>query len=709
MKVVKIGKPFETDGIENFAGIKEVFNVQALFEGTAIQYTQDDKITLKYKMAKEDIIYGLGENMRGINKRGGIYESFCTDDPSQTPDRRSLYGAHNFFIIDSEPLPVGIFIDFPGRVTFDLGYSHRDDLEVIIDGLDVKIYLISGANKLEIVEQFLRAIGPSFLPPKWAFGYQQSRWSYESAQVVRDLAKSFDQEDIPLDAIYLDIDYMKDYKNFTVDEVAFPDFKNFIKEIKEKGIRLVPIIDAGCKVEEGYFLHEEGVQNKYYCVDEHDQPFVGAVWPGKVHFPDFINPKARQWFGNHYNKLIDLGIEGFWNDMNEPAIFYTEKGLKSAIDHAVACKDKNLDIHTFFQLKDQFVGLSNRLEDYQSFYHKKDEKLYNHLALHNLYGYNMTRAAGEAFEVNYPDKRILLFSRASYIGMHRYGGIWTGDNHGWWEHLLLNIKMMPSLNMCGFIYSGADIGGFGANTDAELLMRWSQFAVYTPLFRNHSCMGTRQQEPFRFDENTTSTLRDIIKFRYAFTSHLYSEFMLSNQHFKMLFKPLSFEYNDQESKQVEDQLLYGSSLMLAPIYQANQLGRYVYLPETMLKWVIKSEHDYTLEAVEKGQHYFNVETEAWLNFIRVNQMVMLNKSCNRTDDIDASVMKCLGYIKDEGAYVLYTDDGISRNTDGEEFVLVASYADKTLTLSHKGSGPVKIIHYEIITTDQVEHKGVYYV
>lgn len=709
MKLFKIGSPFETDAVINLSSTKEVFDIKTAFEGTGINCIINKKIKLHYDLKEDDHLYGLGENMRGINKRGGIYESFCTDDPSQTPDRRSLYGAHNFFIIDSVPLPVGIFIDFPGRVTFDMGYTYTEKLEVLIEGEDCKIYVLTGKTKLEIVEEFLKAIGPSFLPPKWAFGYQQSRWSYESADAVRKLADSFDEHDMPIDTIYLDIDYMKDYKNFTVDETVFPNFKEFVSEIKDKGIRLIPIIDAGCKIEDDYFLHEEGIKGKYYCVDESDKPFVGAVWPGKVHFPDFINPAARQWFGNQYSKLIDLGIEGFWNDMNEPAIFYSEKGISNAIDYAVECKDKNLDINTFFKLKDQFTALSNRLDDYQSFYHKKDGKVYNHLSLHNLYGYNMTRAAGEAFTENYPDKRILLFSRASYIGMHRYGGIWTGDNHAWWEHLLLNIKMMPSLNMCGFSYSGADIGGFGAHSDSELLTRWSQFAVYTPLFRNHSCMGTRKQEPFSFEDNTTKTMRDILKFRYAFTSHLYSEFMLANNNSKMLFKPLCFEYNDAQSKQVEDQLLYGKSLMLAPIYESNSLGRYVYLPETMLKWQIKSEDDYSLEAIEMGHHYFKANTDEWLNFIRVNQMVILNKSCNRIESIDTTEVKCLGYIKDEGSYELYTDDGISREPTGECLKLMVSYDGQTLKFKHTGTGPISIINYEIITTDQVKHKGVYHV
>lgn len=709
MRVFKHGNPFETDAIVNFEGISEVASWEALFEGTSIELTDGEQLNLHYTLKDSDYIYGLGENMRGMNKRGGIYESFCTDDPNHAPDRKSLYGAHNFFVLDSETFPVGIFIDFPGRVTFDFGYSHKHKMLVTIDGSDAKIYMIQGDNKQAIVKQFLKAIGPSFLPPKWAFGFQQSRWSYEDAEAVKQIAGSFEKHDLPLDTIYLDIDYMERFKNFTINQERFPDFEAFVADMKAKGIRLIPIIDAGCKIEKDYFLYEEGVDKGYYCVDEEGKPFVGAVWPGKVHFPDFINPDARKWFGDHYNDLIELGIDGFWNDMNEPAIFYSEQGLSEAIDFAASCKDKNLGIYEFFDLKDKFMGLSNSDKDYQSFYHRAGDQTYKHMDLHNLYGYNMTRAAGESFERNHPDKRLLLFSRASYIGMHRYGGIWTGDNHAWWEHLLLNIRMMPSLNMCGFIYSGADVGGFGANADAELVTRWSQFAIYTPLFRNHACMGTRSQEPFSFDKDTTDVMRHILKFRYAFVSHLYSEFMKHNQAHDMLFKPLSFVYDDQMSKEVEDQVMFGDSLMLAPVYTPNAKGRYVYLPEAMLKWQITSVEDYTLEPMAEGHHYIKIDTDQWVNFIRKNHLVVMNEAANRIEETNIERLSIIGYIESEASYELYHDDGISREPEGEMLKIKASYVGNVLVISHEGTVNCKEIAFDIVTGDGARHKGVYHV
>lgn len=709
MKCFNIGKPFETDSIIDFEHIIEVGDIEALFVDSGYSIEISDQVIIKRSMDKSDTIYGLGENMRGINKRGGIYESFCTDDPTHQPDRKALYGAHNFFVLNSNDKYIGCYIDFPSKVEFDFGFTHKDEIKVTVFGNNLKIYIDIDTDIKQVISKFLKAIGPSFLPPKWAFGFQQSRWSYPNKDAIKKIGQAFNQHDIPCDAIYLDIDYMNDYKNFTVDSEKFPDFKSFVSEMKTDGFRLIPIIDAGCKIEDDYFIHEEGISNQYYCTNANDKPFVGAVWPGKVHFPDFINPEVRKWFGNHYSGLIDQGIEGFWNDMNEPAIFYSEERLQEAFAFTESMKDKNLGIYEFFDLKDQFLNISNNDKDYKAFYHKVDGKQYNHYDLHNLYGYNMTRAAGEAFETNYPDKRLLLFSRASYIGMHRYGGIWTGDNHAWWEHLLLNIKMMPSLNMCGFLYSGADIGGFGGHASGELLTRWSQFAVYTPLFRNHACMGTRHQEPFSFENETTDTLRNTIRFRYAMINHVYSEFMKCRNRNDMLFRPLAFDYSDQHVSQVEDQLMYGSQLMLAPIYTPNAKGRYVYLPEDMMLWRIKSEESYDLESYKKGHHFINADTEEWLTFIKSNKMVMLNEVSNTVDDIELKNIKLIGNLDVKASYELYTDDGISRNAKGDIVMMHASYDKGEIKIVIEGNHSIKTVQYDIITSDQKRHKGVYHV
>ena len=311
--------------------------------------------TLSRDMSGDTVVYGLGETVRGINKRGWLYISNCTDDPNHTEDKHSLYASQNFLLITEKGQCAGLFIDTPGKVTFDIGYTKYDRLVITFEDFDADLYLIgaetpsqTGAETpRQVVSELRRLTGKSYLPPKWALGFGQSRWSYLTADEVREVARQYRLAGIPLDSIYLDIDYMDHYKDFTVNEEAFPDFPGFVSEMKEEGIHLVPIIDAGVKIEEGYPVYEEGVQNGYFCRKENGEYLTAAVWPGKVHFPDFLNEDARKWFGDWYAFLLDQGIEGFWNDMNEPAIFYTEDKLKEGFEQLDGMKEKNLDVNAY--------------------------------------------------------------------------------------------------------------------------------------------------------------------------------------------------------------------------------------------------------------------------------------------------------------------------------------------------------------------------
>lgn len=665
--------------------------------------------TLLGRLEDKDVVYGLGENVRGINKRGWIFESYCSDDPNHAQDKRSLYGAHNFIIISGET-NLGVFIDSPSKVEFDIGYSKSDEIKITsLDG-NYTLYLIYGISEDEIVEQFRELVGQSYIPPKWAFGYQQSRWSYKDEKEVRELAKTFRDKKYPIDTIYLDIDYMERFKNFSLNNESFPKFEELVQDMKELGIRLIPIIDAGCKIEDGYDIYEEGIEKGYYCKDKDGNPFVAAVWPGKVHFPDFLDKDVRAWFGSKYKFLVDKGIEGFWNDMNEPAIFYSEQGLKTAFAKVDECKNKNLDIYSFFELKDTILNLSNSQNDYNSFYHNVDGKQVKHNDIHNLFGYNMTRSAYEGLEKIDENKRFLLFSRASAIGAHRYGGIWTGDNTSLWEHLEMNVKMMPSLNMCGYMYTGADLGGFGGNCTSDLLVRWMQFGIFTPLLRNHSAMGTRKQEPFAFDEKTENITRELIRFRYSLIPYLYSEFMKSTLNNKMMFKPLGFEYKDDISRGVEDQLLLGDALMLAPIVKQNARGRYVWLPEDMLMLKIKESENIEYVPMEKGHHYIECNLNEFVIFLRKDKMILLGDYADSVEKIDNSKLKVISYLDKKATYSLYNDDGITNEYKNEENsylnIEIAEKDNEVVLITNK-KGDVKVLELEtvIVTKDSIINKS----
>lgn len=667
VKKYVFGKPFETYAVVNKENILETceserrnFFDKAVMDIALEPYggitwdrpdDADEGNAMQYRVEMSDsiVVYGLGENVRGINKRGWVYESKCSDDPNHTESKRSLYGAHNFIIIADTDHPEkskGLFIDYPGRVIFDIGYLDKNELVITVCNENFTAYEITSEKDSEsdesrnylysIVRQFRHIIGKSYIPPRWAFGYQQCRWSYMSADEVSDVVDNYRKRNIPIDAVYLDIDYMERYKDFTVNNETFPEFAGFVKEMHDKHIHLVPIIDAGVKIEDGYDTYEEGKRNGYFCKEADGGDFVAGVWPGRVHFPDVLNADARKWFGHGYKVLLDAGIDGFWNDMNEPAIFYSEKHLKEVFDKIDEYKGRNLDIQSFFEFKGTVEGVSNNLGDYERFYHRatqpEGEVVVRHDHVHNLYGYNMTRAASESFKELAPDKDILMFSRASYIGMHRYGGIWTGDNHSWWSHILLCLKMLPSLNMCGFMYVGSDIGGFNDNATEELLMRWVGLGVFVPLMRNHAAAGTRYQELYRFTD--TDAFKNIVSIRYALIPYLWDAYKKAVEDDTLMYKPLGFEHpDDKVAVATEDQLYVGDDIMICPVYTQNAIGRYVYLPEPMTMVRMKSSDEYALEKYDAGHYFVEIAAQEIVFFIRDGHEIPLYKSAEYADAV----------------------------------------------------------------------------
>ena len=653
VKKYVFGTPIETDAVVK--EIKETSWKDDIF--------QKEGNVFHYLLKTDEIVYGLGENVRGINKRGWRYVSNCSDNPNHCEHTNSLYGAHNFIMMgDGVSETYGLFVDTPGTVTFDVGYTDIDRLSIAMENENYKIYLIEGETYQDVVREFREMIGRSYIAPRWAFGYGQSRWSYETADEVREVVREYRKRDIPIDSIYLDIDYMERYKDFTINRDSFADFENLVEEMKKENIHLVPIIDGGVKKEDGYDVYEEGKENGYFCRDENGEDFVIGVWPGKCCFPDMLNDEARRWFGDKYRFLIDQGIEGFWNDMNEPSIFYSQEGLADFKETAKKYVEGDPEV-PHYMVGGKLQALANNHEDYKRFYHNVNGEQVRHDKVHNLFGYNMTRSAGEAFERISPDKRILMFSRSSYIGMHRYGGIWTGDNCSWWSHILLNIKMLPSMNMCGFLYTGADLGGFGCDTSRDLLLRWLALGVFTPLMRDHSCEGTRDQECYQFEH--IEDFRNVIGVRYRLLPYIYSEYMKAALTDDMMFKPLAFEYPDDKiAAHVEDQLMLGNEIMIAPVYTQNAIGRYVYLPEDMM--LVRFTADGAVEQTEMpaGHHFVEVPLNEVILFVRSGKCIPVVDVAECVADIDKTTMQLIGYRN--SSYMLYDDDGYTREYDLEK-------------------------------------------
>ena len=658
------GKPFNTESVVDLpAGTKCLVDQPDLFAYGFVTIT--DKFEYNFRLNPKDRVYGLGQTVGGINKRGKIYESWCNDDPSHTEEKKSLYGAHNFFIIDSKDpdLLFGLYFDYPSKLVIDAGYTRTDRIFVKAESPNMDVYVIEPEinceNKiLSIVEQFRKMIGKSYTPPLWAFGYMQSRWGYGTEQDLETVYKNHKEHNIPLDAIFLDIDYMDGFKDFTINKNNFKDFKTCIQNMKQKNVHIVPIIDAGIKADPDFDIDKEGLEKGHFCKKADGTPFAAGVWPGLSHFTDFLNPEARKWFGSKYQTLLDDGIDGFWNDMNEPALFYSEDGIKETYKKVrEKITNENPDVYSNWEVKDSILALSNNQKDYESFYHRVPAKdagafgegsaagadnsdgtvLVRHDKVHNLYGYNMTRAAAEYFKQQ-SGKDILLISRASYIGMHRYSGIWTGDNYSWWSHILLVIKQLPSLNMCGFLYTGCDLGGFGCNTSRDLLLRFLSIGVFTPLMRNHSALGTREQECYKFEN--PEDFRGIISLRYRLLPYLYTTYKKCVEENKMYFKPLCFDYpNDPIAPSIEDQLILGEDLMIAPVYTQNAQGRTVYLPENMtcVTCGLGTGLDTgkpVFKKMKKGVHFIEVPLNKIVFFIKKGHKIPVTKAAFNTAELN---------------------------------------------------------------------------
>ena len=604
VKKYVFGDPIETDAVVK--EIKENIWNDELFkkEGNVFQYS----------LKPDEIVYGLGENVRGINKRGWRYVSNCSDNPNHCEHTNSLYGAHNFIMMgDGVNETYGLFVDTPGTVTFDVGYTDIDRLIIAMENENYKIYLIEGQTYQDVVREFREMIGRSYIAPRWAFGYGQSRWSYETADEVREVVREYRKRDIPIDSIYLDIDYMERYKDFTINRDSFADFENLVEEMKKENIHLVPIIDGGVKKEDGYDVYEEGKENGYFCKDENGEDFVIGVWPGKCCFPDMLNDEARRWFGDKYRILIDKGIDGFWNDMNEPASFHGE------LPSDVVFTD----------------------EDQKS----------THAAMHNVYGHLMSRATYEGLKEQ-TGKRPFVITRACYAGSQKYTTVWTGDNQSLWSHLQMAVPQLCNLGLSGMAFAGTDVGGFGADCTAELLCRWVQVGAFSPLFRNHSSNGSIYQEPWQFGEKTVNIYRKFVELRYRLLPYLYDLFAECEKTGLPIMRPLVLHYEKDESTwNLNDEFLVGEHLVVAPVLEQGQTKKMVYLPEGI--W-----YDFNTGKRYEGKQYYLVDAplDTCPMFAKAGSMIPAYEVMQYVGEKPYDTLNMLVF-PGEGTYVHYQDNG----------------------------------------------------
>ncbi|PLR77376.1 alpha-glucosidase [Bacillus sp. V3-13] len=614
---IEIGKNPFTITILNHK--KAIFKSESPFA----LYKNNGEVSFDVKMDPQDAFYGFGEKTGFLNKRGSTLSMWNTDVYApHNKDTVELYQSIPYFIVHSQYRSYGLFFDNTFRTEFDT-QTCSNKYSATAAGGQIDFYVLAGENLKEITGLYTELTGKINLPPKWAIGYHQSRYSYKSEQEVMEVVNRFKSEGIPLDCIFFDIHYMKEYRVFTFDKNQFPQPGHLIKSLADEGIKVVPIVDPGVKKDVLYPVYQEGVNKGYFCKYLDGQLYYGEVWPGISAFPDFMNSSVRSWLGNLHKYYTDLGVEGIWNDMNEPSVFNESKTMDLDVVHDV------------------------------------DGVIKPHLEMHNTYGLFMSKATAEGLAELLPDKRTFVLTRAGYAGIQRYAAVWTGDNRSHWEHLEMSLPMIMNLGMSGVAFTGTDVGGFSSDCTPELLIRWTQVGAFMPYFRNHSVQGSIHQEPWVFGEATSAIVKKYIQLRYKWLPYLYSLFYESARTGLPIVRPLVLEYpEDENTFNCSDQFMLGSQVLIAPILRPGVTHRSVYLPEG--NW-----YDYWTKEVYRGGKHILVEgkLDVLPIFIKEGSIIPIGSDIQNTSEEQTLHLEV--YAGPGAVFDLYEDDGASvRYRDG---------------------------------------------
>lgn len=593
----------------------------ALEEGHKLDGHEDYKVYVSKAMEKDMFFYGLGERTGALNKKGYHYRNWNTDDPNPHGETYAqLYKSIPFLITIKGEEASGIFFDNHFESHFDMGKENSNYYYFgAVEG-NLDYYFMYGPSVKEVVSEYTELTGRTPLPQLWTLGYQQCRWSYAPKERLMEVAKAFREKDIPCDTLYLDIDYMDGYRVFTWDNNKFDNPKEILNELKNIGFKVVTIIDPGVKVDKGYKIYDEGLKEGYFATDKDGIVYKNKVWPGDSVYPDFMSSKTRKWWAENQKIMMDYGVSGIWNDMNEPASF------------------------------------NGPLPDDVEF--NNDGTIVTHKEIHNVYGHMMGKATYEGIK-EATNKRPFVVTRACYAGTQKYSTVWTGDNQSTWEHLRMSLPMLMNLGLSGMAFCGTDVGGFGHDCTGELLSRWVQVGAFTPLFRNHAAMGTRDQEPWAFDKTTEDINRKYIKLRYKLLPYLYDMMYKCEDSGAPIIRPLLFNYqNDRNTYEINDEFIFGDSILVAPVVEQGARQRLVYLPQGD-NWI-----DYWTGEEHKGGKYIIKEAPLDICPIYIKSLSIIPVGKEQSyigEKVDDTLMLNI-YLSNEDGKSTYThilDDGES--------------------------------------------------
>lgn len=562
--------------------------------------------------------YGLGEKGGDLNKKGCYTENFNTDDPETDDDSITYYKTIPFYVALKEEATYGIFFDNSFRSYFDMGKEMGDRIFFGAIGGQIQYYFIPGENIKEVVKNYTALTGRMEMPPLWSLGYQQCRFSYFSQEEVRELVKTFEEKDIPLDVVYLDIDYMDGFRVMTFKTPNFDDAAGLIGDLKEKGIRTITIIDPGVKVDEEYDVFKRGKEGNHFTKKLDGEMFIGAVWPGDSAFPDFSNKDCREWWKSELKKFIsEHGMDGIWNDMNEPCVF-------------------NNDHKTMLE----------------TCLHNSDNGVIEHKEFHNRYGFEMSRCSKEAQEELHPNERGFSMTRATYAGGQRYSSVWTGDNMSLWSQMRMSISMNANLGISGFSFVGNDVSGFGLDSSEELFIRWMEMGPFIPIFRNHSNMYTRRQEPWAFGPRAEKIAKKSIELRYELLPYIYDLYYISHKEGLPIFRPMIMEYEkDMNLLNIREQFMLGENMIVAPVLYEGERSKTVYLPKG--SWF----NYFTMEKLQGGKWYkLHCELDEILVFVKEGAIIpTYNKKFRNVKERPNNIL--LKVFGENAKGFHYNDDG----------------------------------------------------
>ena len=520
----------------------------------------DGKNSVHFDLNPETDLYGTGEVIGDLRRNGSDVTLWNTDNYEYAKfEGKQLYQAHPWVLgVRADGSAFGILADNSWRQEIRL----ENGVDIISEGPSFRVIVIEKETPQEVMVALGELTGTMAMPPIWALGYQQSRYSYFPDTNVQELADEFRARKIPADVIWMDIDYMDGFRVFTFDPEGFPDPKGLNDYLHARDFKSVFMIDPGVKQDSLYSVYQQGSAGNHWVLDAAGNEYNGEVWPGQVAFPDYTRPETQKWWASLYKDFMNLGIDGVWNDMNEPAVFDGPGG---------SMPDNN--IHR---------GGGDLPRDV-------------HLRYHNVYGLLMVRSSREGIMAVNPEKRPFVLSRANYIGGQRYAATWTGDNSATWDNLKMSIPMSINLSLSGQPFNGPDIGGFTKSPSADLFGNWIALGAYYPFSRNHTSNETEDQEPWAFGEEIENVSRTAINRRYRLMPYLYTLFHEAATTGMPIMRPTFFaDIQDENLREEQQSFLLGENLLVIPRWAEG-----LKMPEGDWQDIAFEETDDTYQAIVK--------------------------------------------------------------------------------------------------------------